>query len=137
MRSFYFDTSIWLDFFEDRDLPTLPKSKWATKLIERIVKENNKIIYSDANEEELIGQGYTHKEIEDLFEPIGGLIINVEFTRTQFGKARDLAHRRDIPIFDALHALIARDNRATLVTLDNDFQKLKDIVSIKRPQDFI
>lgn len=137
MRSFYFDTSIWLDFFEDRDLPNLPKSEWATKLIKKIVKENNRIIYSNANEEELIGQGYTNQEIESLFKPIKSIIINVEFTRTQFGKAKDLAQKRNIPVFDALHALIARDNKATLVTLDHDFQKLKDIVSIKGPQDII
>ncbi len=137
MKRYYFDTSIWLDFFENRDLPNIPKSKWATKLIERIVKENDRIIYSDANEEELIGQNYTHQEIEFLFSKIKGIMIGVEFTRAQFGKARDLAQKRSLPIFDALHALIARDNKAMLITLDNDFRKLKDITIIKGPQEII
>ena len=137
MKRYYFDTSIWLDFFENRDLPNIPKSKWATKLIERIVKENDRIIYSDANEEELIGQNYTHSEIEFLFSKIKGIMIGVEFTRAQFGKARDLAQKRSLPIFDALHALIARDNKAMLITLDNDFRKLKDITIIKGPQEII
>ncbi len=26
-KKFYFDTSIWLDFFENRDEPNLPKAK--------------------------------------------------------------------------------------------------------------
>ena len=32
-EKFYFDTSIWLDFFEDRNEPNLPKSDWARKLV--------------------------------------------------------------------------------------------------------
>jgi len=134
---YYLDTSIWLDFFENRDEPNLPKSGWAAELINKIIKEDKKIIYSDANEEELIEQGYTQEEIEDLFEPIKKILIHAEFTKKHFGKARDLAYKRNIPIFDALHALIAKDKKAILVTLDHDFFKLKDIASIKRPQDLI
>jgi|SRR3989344_2789389 len=137
MRSFYFDTSIWLDFFEDRGLPNLPKSKWATKLIEKIIKEDSRIIYSDINEEELMEQGYTDYELEDLFQPLKKILIHTEATRRQLGKARDIASRRNIPTRDALHALIARDRKATLVTLDRHFQKIKDIIGSKRPQDLI
>jgi len=61
----------------------------------------------------------------------------VESTEKQARKAKDLSSKRDIPKGDALHALIARDNKATLVTLDNHFKKLLDITKPKRPQDLI
>ncbi|MBI2047107.1 PIN domain-containing protein, partial [Candidatus Pacearchaeota archaeon] len=55
----------------------------------------------------------------------------------QFGKAKDLSKKRDIPLFDALHALLARDQRATLVTRDKHFEKLSDIISYKKPEELI
>ena len=61
----------------------------------------------------------------------------MESTEKQARKAKDLSSKRDIPKGDALHALIARDNKATLVTLDNHFKKLLDITKPKRPQDLI
>ena len=61
----------------------------------------------------------------------------MESTEKQVRKSKDLSSKRDIPKGDALHALIARDNKATLVTLDNHFKKLYDITKSKRPQDII
>ncbi len=52
-KRFYFDTSIWLDFFENRDEPNFPKGTLAKKLIDKIIKEDWKIIYSDLNLMEL------------------------------------------------------------------------------------
>ena len=57
-KRFYFDTSIWLDFLENRDEPEMPKGTWAKELIKKIVKEGNKILFSDNNMLELINNGY-------------------------------------------------------------------------------
>ena len=46
---YYFDTSIWLDFFEDRNEPNLPKSKWARELVNKIIENDDKVLYSDNN----------------------------------------------------------------------------------------
>jgi len=54
-EKFYFDTSIWLDFLEKRDGPGLPKGTWAKELIEKIIKNNDKILFSDINILELGG----------------------------------------------------------------------------------
>lgn len=137
MQKFYLDTSIWLDFFEDRDEPNFPKSDWAHKLLNKITENNDKVIYSDNNIYELNIIGYTTYELENMLQPLKPILIFVESTEKQISKAKDLSLKRNIPKRDALHALIARDNKSILVTLDRHFQKIRDIIKPKRPQDLI
>ncbi len=137
MKKYYFDTSIWLDFFENRDEPNLPKGTWAHELLDKIIKIDAKIVYSDHVLLELSLIGYPPHEIEELFKPLKPLLIFVESTEKEMGRAYDLALRRKIPTGDALHALIARDHHAILVTLDHHFKEVLDIITPKRPQDLI
>jgi len=37
---YYLDTSIWIDLFEKRDEPNLPKGTWAQNLFDKIIKTN-------------------------------------------------------------------------------------------------
>ena len=136
-EKFYLDTSIWLDFFENRNEPNLPKGDWAYELLNKITKNHGKIIYSDLVILELGVVGYQPHQIEKLFEEIKPILLFVESTEKQSRKAKDLSIKRDVPKGDAMHALIARDNNATLITLDHHFKKLLDIIKTKRPQDFI
>jgi len=137
MKIFYLDTSIWLDFFENRDEPNLPKGTWARKLIKKIIREDGRIAYSDLTLIELGNTGYSVYDIENMFLPLKGNLIFVEFTKKQVGKSRDLSLKRGIPKGDALHALIARDNNFILITLDKHFQELLDIIKPVKPQDII
>ena len=136
-KLYYFDTSIWLDLFEDRDEPNLPKGKWVHELIRKIISQDDKIIYSDAVMDELMELGYNEYELNEFLKPITLILVFVESTKKQWGRAKDLAKQRNIPIFDALHALIARDNGALMITRDSHFKKLLDINKYKRPEDFI
>lgn len=136
-KNYYLDTSIWLDFFENRNEPNLPKGDWAHKLITKIIKNNDKIIYSDNNIYELNIIGYPTYELDSILQPLKPVLIFVEATEKQINKAKDLSLKRNIPKRDALHALIARDNRAILVTLDRHFKKLLDITKPKRSHDII
>ncbi len=137
VQKYYLDTSIWLDFFENRNELNLPKSDWAHKLLNKITENNEKIIYSEIVVLELGVVGYQLNELERLFEKIKPILIFVESTEKQARKAIDLASKRGIPKGDALHAILARDNKATLVTLDNHFKKVLDITKSKKPQDII
>ena len=137
MKKYYLDTSIWLDFFEDRDEPNIPKGRWARELIKKIAKENDKILFSDNNLLELINVGYLEFEIKELLKSLESVMIFIESTEKELGKAKDLAKKKNIPKRDALHALIARDNNAILVTLDNHFKELNDITKSRGPQEFI
>ena len=134
---YYLDTSIWLDFFENRDEPNLPKGTWARELVNKVIKDGNKILFSDNNILELINIGYSEFEIEKLLQSLKPIITFIESTEKETGKAKDLAQKRDVPKRDALHALIARDNNAILITLDNHFKKLIDITKFHSPREFI
>ena len=136
-KKYYLDTSIWLDFFENRNEPNFPKGDWAHKLLGKITENNDKVIYSDIVIIELGVVGYQPHEIEKLFEKIKPILIFVESTEKQVRIVKDLSLKRDLPKGDALHTILARDNKATLVTLDKHFKKLADVTKPKRPQDFI
>jgi len=75
MKKFYFDTSIWLDFFEGRDEPNLPKGELVKELIGKIVNEDSKIIISEVIKNELVGIGYSKYEIQELFKPFQDNLI--------------------------------------------------------------
>lgn len=136
-QKYYLDTSILLDFFENRNEPNLPKGDWAHKLLNKITEKNDKVIYSDNNIYELNIAGYSTYELDNILQPLKPILIFVESTEKQINKAKDLSVKRNIPKRDALHALIARDNKSILVTLDRHFQKIRDIIKPKRPQDLI
>jgi len=42
-----------------------------------------------------------------------------------------------VPKGDAIHALIARNHKAVLVTYDQDFEKLNDIINSKTPRELV
>ncbi len=138
MTIYYLDTSIWLDLFEDRDEPNLPKSKLAKNLISKIIQNKDEIIFTEIILDELNSLGYSEFEIENLilinFKEI---IIYIPNTKIFANRARDIANKRNIPFLDALHALIARDQKAILITRDNHFNKLLDIIKPKKPEEVI
>ncbi|MBI2137195.1 PIN domain-containing protein [Candidatus Woesearchaeota archaeon] len=133
-EDFYLDTSIWLDFHENRGR----NGELALRLIFKILKENLKIAYSDLHIKELKVLGYSKGEIESFFaiaKPAN--IIRVHIYKEQNWEARSVSKQRDVPVGDALHAIICRDNFLQFVSRDTDFEKLKDIVEAKKPEDFI
>ncbi|MEK6927910.1 MAG: PIN domain-containing protein [Nanoarchaeota archaeon] len=135
-RSFYFDTSIWLDFLENRDEPNFPKSKWAKKLVENIILEDDILLISDLNLIELEHLGYSIYIFDEMIQKFGDRFVKVEAGEDELGRARDLANKRNIPRNDAIHALIARTNRAILITLDRHFNEIKDICIPHSPREF-
>ncbi len=136
-KKYYFDTSIWLDLFEERDELNFPKADHAKKLIKKIIQENSIILFSDLNEEELIATGYGFNEIPIYLGSLKKIIWPIDAAQKEIRKAKDLAERREIPQHDALHALIARNQHAILVASDRHFQHVKDIIISKRPQELI
>ena len=64
-------------------------------------------------------------------------IRKVHIYLEQIDAACKLMQQRSIPKGDALHAILARDNNALLISRDKDFQKLKDIVKVYAPEEVI
>ena len=61
----------------------------------------------------------------------------VQVTKEQFEEARRLSKQRDVPLGDAIHAVLARDHDAQLVSRDWDFEKLKDITNVQKPENLM
>lgn len=128
---FYLDTSIWLDVYEKRG----KNGESALKLILKIIESDKIILYSDWHMREFKTLGYGLEEINQIFmmaKPAN--IQRVHIYREQREEARKLARRRKIPPGDALHAILARDNGAILVSRDGDFALLKDICETEIPE---
>jgi predicted nucleic acid-binding protein len=133
MKRYYFDTSIWLDFLENRNELNFPKGVYAKKLIEKIIKNNDVIIISDNNLYELNVLGYLKSDFDDLLH-------NIEFiesTNRQLNRAKDISMNRKIPKRDVLHALLAKHCGARLVSYDNHFNKTLDLIKVNKTKDLI
>ncbi len=131
---FYFDTAIWIDFFEKRE----ERGEKALKLIIKILIRKDIILYSDLVTEELKGMGYKQNDIYEIFKIVKpDSIRKIHVYKKQLGDAKKLAFERDIPKRDVLHAMLARDNNAILITRDWHFQKIKDISIPHLPEEFI
>ncbi len=64
---------------------------------------------------ELKRQGYGQAELDYLMSDFEKLLIRIEATQKQASRARELANRRLIPFLDALHAVLAKDNKSVII----------------------
>mgnify|MGYP001565261418 FL=1 len=116
---FYFDTSIWLDFLEKRG----KHGEIILRLINKIIEENDIIIYSNLIIKELRNLGYFDNEINDIFSIAKQNNLKlVHVNKKQLEEMRAVALQRGLPKKDVLHAILARDNEARLITRDYHFQ---------------
>lgn len=97
------------------------------------------MVFSNFNEKELKDIGLSQAEINSLLSVIKpDHIKRVSVTKIQFEEAYRLAKQRSVPLGDAIHAILARDHDAQLVSKDEkDFVKLKDITKHQEPEDLI
>jgi predicted nucleic acid-binding protein len=132
--NYYLDTSIWIDIYDKRGY----NGEIAKKLMEKIIICNKKIIYSDVVILELKKLGFSEYEINQMFSIAKPDNLKlVHSTKNQVEESQRLAKQRDVPLRDALHAVLARDIDAKLVSRDWDFEKLKDVTKAKKPEDLV
>src|SRR3989344_9640393 len=112
-QAFYLDSSIWRDYYENREDRFRPLGEWALKLINKIIEEKDIIIYSDFVIEELKIK-YNEEEINKIFEIISkrNLLLKAIILDSQANEAVILCKKRKVAFGDALHAVLARDNNA-------------------------
>ncbi len=135
--AYYLDTCIWRDHFENRFGPEgRPLGKYATNLFYKIIENQDKLLFSDLLVEEL-KIAFSKTEIEYMLQMIFmmKILIRTEASPKDHAEASKIAKERDLPLSDVLHAIIARNNNAVLVTQDKHFNNLKDIVRVIRPED--
>ncbi len=134
----YLDTNIYLDYFENRHDNIRPLGEWALKLINIIIENKEFILYSNLIVKELEIK-YSKEEINKIFEIIykRNLLLKVAISSSQVKEAAISCKKRKVAFGDALHAILARDNKAVMVTRDKHFFEFVDIAEIKKPEDLI
>ena len=133
-EKFYLDTSIWLDVYERRG----KNGEFAMKFLSMVIEEDYILLYSEPIIRELRKLGYMAEEMKSIFnfaKPSQTRKINL--TKIQLDEARKIADQRNVPRRDVLHAILARDNEAQLITRDKHFEQLKDITIAKMPEELI
>lgn len=137
MTIYYLDTSIWLDYYENRTDGKNKFGEFATKLIKQIIGNSDTVIISDYIINELLFR-YDFEDLQYIFEIANTKIIGrVKTNPAQILEASKISDKRRVPLGDAIHAILARDNKAILVSRDQHFYKLKDIAEAKKPEDLI
>ena len=137
VEKYYIDTSIWMDIYEDRNgFNQEPLGDFALKLFNLINTRKKTLIISDLLIAEL-QMNYSVEEINGMIKPFEHVIEKIISSEDQKDEAQKIGQERNLPPGDVLHAIIARDNNAILVTRDKHFRDLRDISEHKKPEDII
>src|SRR3989344_7803123 len=125
---FYIDTCIWRDYFENRSDNFRPLGEWALSLLKGIIKREEIIFFSEITVNELRIK-YTDIQIRGIFNIVQqyNLLQEVKIGDVQIREMNRISSNSGIPRIDCLHAILARDNGAVLVTRDKHFAELQRI----------
>jgi len=96
----------------------------------------NKIVISDIVLAEL-ENNYSAEAVNSILLPFAKITEKIISCEIQFLEGRKISNERNIPLGDAMHAIIARDNKLSVITRDNHFKHLKDICVSHKPEDII
>ncbi|PIN98108.1 MAG: hypothetical protein COT90_05660 [Candidatus Diapherotrites archaeon CG10_big_fil_rev_8_21_14_0_10_31_34] len=100
-------------------------------------KNKWKVLYSEITIHELKNH-YSDERIKQVFSSFKDFIIFVSISAEQRLESKELALKKDqTHSADILHSILARDNKAVMVTRDKHFEVLKDIFQVMKPEDII
>ncbi len=135
---YYIDTAIWIDFHENRKDRFRPLGEWAFEMFKKIVREKGEIIYTNLLIVELSGK-FSMEVINKILQAAGGRerLTYIKISNEEAKEASILSKELKIPRGDCLHAIVARDNGAIMVTRDWHFEQLRHIVEVKKPEELL
>jgi len=138
MEKYYLDTAIWRDLHENRTDRFRPLGEWAFELLRKIRKDKSVVLYSDLVVEELL-INYEIEDINKIFHIAKKekFLNKIEINFLQVKESKMLSKTFEIPKNDCLHAILARDNSAILVSRDRHFELIQHISTAKKPEDLI
>lgn len=124
-----------MDYYDYRFGPRgRPLGEYAARLFMKIMKDRGIILFSDVVLKEL---RIDYNNIQDMLKILLliGILEKVEITPQEYNEARRISKERNIPLGDVVHAILAKDNKAILISQDKHFIRLRDIATAKKPQD--
>jgi predicted nucleic acid-binding protein len=137
MEKYYIDTSVWIDFYEDRKgYHNEPLGDFAFKLLSLIISKKDKVIITDYLLKEL-NVIYSEEEIDSMFKLFENLIEVITVSKLQTEEANKISNEKNVPAGDVLHAIVARDNNLILITRDKHFTELDNISKHYKPEEII
>jgi predicted nucleic acid-binding protein len=129
------DTSIWMDMYEDRKgFGGEPLGDYALNLMIKLKATGSIIIITDLLMEEL-ESNYSMEKIRGMLKPFESQTQKIIATYEQWAEAKKISFERRLPSGDVLHAIMARDNDAILITRDKHFRKIEDISAHYKPEE--
>ena len=136
-EKYLIDTSIWVDLYDDRKgYKGEPLGDYAFKLFAMIKAKGDRIIITDLTIREL-EMNYSIPEIRGMMKLFESVIDKIVASKEQRSESKNISQERNVPKGDALHAILARDNKLILITRDKHFNQLKDISLYKKPEEII
>jgi len=137
MKRFYVDTNIWLDFALDRKDSIRPLGEFAFQFFKKCIRNRWIVIYSNLVLRELSKQMEPEEINERCFSIVSeeNLLRKVSFSEEQGEEAKAICKRLKVPFADAVHAVIARDENATLISRGTHFGPLSEIISVALPEE--
>ena len=135
---FYLDSAIWRDLHENRNDNFRPLGEWAFEFLRNVRQNKSLVLYSEIVVKELL-IAYDYKTIAELFKNLSedNLLVEVAVSPAQLKEASLLRKKFQVPLRDALHAVLARDNNAVLIARDRHFEALSLLVRVNKPEDLI
>ena len=101
-----------------------------------IKTKQDKIAITDLTIREL-EMNYSMEEINGMMKPFEDILEKLVASKKQRDEAKLLAKERNVPKGDALHAILARDNKFILVSRDKHFRELTNISEHHKPEELI
>lgn len=138
-KRFYLDTSIWRDYFEDRSDNFKPLGEFAFQFLKNCLAKDFQLILSDVVILELKIR-FSEQEINGLLASFEKAIVRVVASKEEYSEAKAewLKREKRIPFKDVLHAIIAKNQNAVLISRDwHFFEELSAIVEAMKPEEVI
>ena len=129
------DTAIWRDYFEDRKDNIRPLGEFAFRFLKNCEKKGCKVLYSGLVVQELKSD-YSGERVKKVFFPFKHFLVKVSISNEQISEARRmLLSAGGTHLKDVIHAILARDNDAVMVTRDRHFDALIGFVEVAKPEE--
>lgn len=134
-QRFYLDTAIWRDYFEDRRDGIRPLGEFAFQFLKSCERNGCEVLYSGLVVQELKSD-YSKERVAEVFSSFRHFLVEVPISNGQISEARKISSSvKGTHLKDALHAILARDNKAVMVARDWHFGPLEYLVKIAKPED--
>jgi predicted nucleic acid-binding protein len=135
----YVDSNIFLNVWFEEMIRINPVFYYSNRFLNEVINCKHEIVISDLTIHELsLKTKMEEKEILNEYLKEFIILNKIEILKTTSDnkkKAGELRKNTRIHLKDALHTVIAMQEKCVIITRDKDFQKVKDKIKIFKPEE--